>query len=241
MPKKDRLEKILHIDLWILAAAAAHTLLFAARELLGSFQTDPFWRTLSLLLACLLFYCGGLLYTKRTGDQKLFPRLFLLFFLLYLYLLFSFTLLDPSMGRGENSVYDSVGSKREAYNERFLNLIPFRSIYHVYIKGFLNGYVNTYYTLLNLAGNVCAFMPLAFFLPHLFKLQRRWYIFLPTMLLFVIAVEAIQYLFMIGSCDIDDLILNAGGAFLFFLFLKLPFMKRLIRLLTQIEPKKTCD
>ena len=42
---------------------------------------------------------------------------------------------------------------------------------------------------------------------------------------------------MIGSCDIDDLILNAGGSFLFFLFLKLPFMKKLISRLTEIQKK----
>lgn len=231
-------EGLWHADILILIAAAANLVAFAIHEILSQFHTHPLWRSLFLVVACLLLYLGGVLYTQRTGNKKLLPRLFGVFFLLYLYLILSFTLLDPSMGRGQNSVYDLVGDKRNAYNQRFVNLVPFRSIYHVYIKGFLGGYVNVYYTLLNLVGNVCAFMPMAFFLPYLFKHQKKWFVFLPTTLLFVVAVEFLQYLFMIGSCDIDDLILNAGGSFLFFLFLKLPFMKKLISRLTEI-PKKS--
>lgn len=221
-----------HADLWILAIASVLLALFVLREILAHTSSFPVTRALLLVMICLLFYIGGFLFSKRTNSKRILKKLFLLFFLLYAYLLLSLTLLDPSMGRGANSIYDSIEQTRSAYNHRFVNLIPLRSIYHVYIKGFLGGYVNAYYTFLNLLGNLVAFFPLAFFLPYFFSAQKRWYLFLPTALLSVALVEALQYLFMIGSCDIDDLILNAGGSFLFFLFLKIPFIHRLILKLT---------
>ena len=221
-----------HADLWILAVALGLLVVFALHEILAHTTSFPVTRALLLAVICLLFYMGGFLNSKRTGNKEILKKLFFLFFLLYVYLLLSLTLLDPAMGRGENSVYDSIEQTRDAYNSRFVNLVPFRSIYHVYIKGFLRGYVNAYYTFLNLLGNLVAFFPLAFFLPYFFPAQKRWYLFLPTALLSVTLVEALQYLFMIGSCDIDDLILNAGGAFLFFLVLKIPFVDQLIVKLT---------
>lgn len=239
MKKESRKTILCRADLWILIVAAILLALFALHEMTAHTANRPLTRALLLVVICLLFYAGGYLLAERTGNQRILKGFFLLFFFLYLYLLLSFTLLDPSMGRGDNSVYDQIEQTRKAYVSRFVNLVPLRSIYHVYIKGFLGGYVNAYYTLLNLLGNIFALMPLAFFLPYFFPAQKKWYLFLPTVLLTVILIEALQYLFMIGSCDIDDLILNAGGAFLFFLFLKLPFMIKLLDRLTKIKPKKS--
>ena len=220
------------VDLWILAAAILNLVAFIVHEIVVRNDHFPITRAILLAVNCLLFYVGGYLFSKRTGNKKILKYLFFLFFLLYLYLLLSLTLLDSSMGRGQNSVYTSIEKTRQAYRERFVNLVPFRSIYHVYIKGFLRGYVSAYYTLLNLLGNILALAPLAFFLPYFFPSQAKWYRFLPTAMLWVLLIEALQFCFMIGSCDVDDLILNAGGAFLFFLILKIPFVNKLILKLT---------
>lgn len=221
-----------YIDFWIMAAASLCLGSFVLHEVSVRADNFPITRALLLAVICLLFYIGGYLFSVRTGSKRILKSLFFLFFLLYLYLLLSLTLLDASMGRGENSVYNSIAQTRHAYNARFVNFVPFRSIYHVYIKGFFRGYVNAYYTLLNLIGNILAFMPLAFFLPYFFPSQAKWYLFLPTALLSVTLIESLQFSFMIGSCDVDDLILNAGGSFLFFLILKIPFVNRLILKLT---------
>lgn len=232
MRKESLLQRLRQIDLWLLlfACLLLCTLLF--HELCGRLRVDALMRTLLLIINCLLFYLGGILYCKRTHRKGLMKGLFALFFVLYLYLILSLTLLDPSLGRGAGSVYDQIGGKRESYLRHFVNFIPFHSIYNVYIKGFLGGYVDSYYILLNLVGNICAFMPLAFFLPYFFRAQKKWYCFLPTVLLFTVAVEALQFTLMVGSCDIDDLLLNAGGAFLFYLLLKLPFLQKLLKILT---------
>ena len=230
--KKNIRQQLCHIDVLILFASTICLAAFCFLEITAKPSQRPILRLLTPIMICLSYYLGGVLFAKRTGSKKLLRSLFLLFFLLYLYLLLSLTLLDPSMGRGENSVYAQIEQTRAAYNARFVNLVPLRSIYHVYIKGFFGGYVNAYYTLLNLLGNLLALTPLAFFLPYFFPRQKKWCVFLPTALLAVILIEFLQYFFMIGSCDVDDLILNAGGAFLFFLILKIPFLEKLILKLT---------
>ena len=231
--KKERIwNQLRYADVWILLFACLLLAALITRELFGYFRFTALTRTILLLINCAIFYLGGLLYCKRMRCNRLMRVLFGLFFALYLYLLLSLTLLDPSLGRGVGSVYDQIGGRRELYNQYFVNLVPFRSIYSVYIKGFLKGHINPYYTLLNLLGNVCAFMPLAFFLPYFLRAQRKWYCFLPTVLLVAVTVELLQLALMVGSCDVDDLLLNTGGAALLYLLLKLPTLQRAIRALT---------
>lgn len=65
---------------------------------------------------------------------------------------------------------------------------------------------------INLAGNVVMFVPLGYFLPRLFRgLGKLW----RTLLVcagIVATVELIQLFALVGSCDVDDLILNLIGA-----------------------------
>lgn len=66
----------------------------------------------------------------------------------------------------------------------------------------------------NLAGNVVMFIPLGFLLPRVFPRLRD---FLKTVVfaaLLIVTVEAIQYYTMLGSCDVDDLLLNLPGVIL---------------------------
>ena len=229
-----------HADFWILLCASLFLFVFACTEvqnllLDGGIRHSAVYRAVLLLLICALFYCGTYLYAERTGNKQSLRRLMLLFFALYLYLLVNLTLLDRSLGRGTHTANVTSREKRAYYLERFVNFVPFQSIWEVYIQGFLHGYVNSYYMLLNLLGNLSALTPFAFFLPYFFKAQRKWYVFLPTMLVTVSLIEALQLLFMVGSCDVDDLILNVGGAFLMFLLLRVPIMQRLTEKLTGIE------
>ena len=227
------LHSLCHTETWIFFIASLLLVAFAAGEVRAhvfvSVSSESFLlRALLLLIVCLLFYLGGVLYVQRTQKREVLRRLFLFFFLMYLYLLLNVTLLERGLGR--NALILTEGElAREYYIQYYLNLRPFYSIWQVYIQGFLNGYVNAYYTALNLLGNICVFMPFALFLPLFFKAQRRWYCFLPTVLLCVILTEAAQFLFMVGSCDIDDLILNGGGAMLLYCILKLPPMQHLIK------------
>ncbi len=212
-------------DFWVFSAASFFLLLFAVTEGIMLFSAgvpkSAVRRVLLSLVICALYYLGGRLCVLRTDNTRILRRLSILFWFFYLYLLLNFTLLDKGMGRG-TLVWDADGNVRDYYLSRFVNFRPFRSIYEVYILGFVHGYVNAYYMLLNLLGNVCAFMPFALFLPLFWRAQKRWYVFVPTVIVAVATVEMLQFVFMVGSCDIDDLILNAGGAVFLYFILRIP-------------------
>lgn len=94
-----------------------------------------------------------------------------------------------------------------------LNLVPFRTIglfWYLLTRRQDLGLVRE--SIVNLGGNVIMFIPLGFFLPALFpKLGKLWRTLLAAALT-VIAVETAQLFLLVGSCDIDDLLLNLLGA-----------------------------
>jgi glycopeptide antibiotics resistance protein len=103
-----------------------------------------------------------------------------------------------------------------------LNLVPFRTM-----RLFWDAYGQMpRAALVNLAGNVAVFIPLGLFLPCLFKNQRRFWLFLLTVAGAVVIIETAQLFTTMGSCDVDDLILNLVGAAIGFGIFSLPFIRR---------------
>ena len=91
-----------------------------------------------------------------------------------------------------------------------LNLEPFHTI-RLFLKVLGNRVYSTS-AIINLGGNVIMFIPLGFFLPLVFPaLGKFWRTILATALI-ITAVELTQLFTLLGSCDIDDLILNVIGA-----------------------------
>lgn len=123
-------------------------------------------------------------------------------FLIYFLVLFYFLFFSEEMGR--------------TYSERgyHYNLIPFKEIGRfVHYREVLGDKA----VLLNLAGNVAAFIPFGAFLPifsarcrHI--LRTGWYSFELSLV-----VELLQLIFKVGSFDVDDLLLNTVGGILGFL------------------------
>lgn len=65
--------------------------------------------------------------------------------------------------------------------------------------------------LINLLGNVVMFVPLGLFLPFLFVPLRKLWRAMVTASLLIAAVEITQLFTLVGSCDVDDLLLNLLG------------------------------
>ena len=64
----------------------------------------------------------------------------------------------------------------------------------------------------NLLGNIVLFIPLGYFLPQVSaRLRKFWLTFLAVAFI-ITTIELAQLFFMVGTCDIDDLILNLAGA-----------------------------
>ena len=77
----------------------------------------------------------------------------------------------------------------------------------------------TYYDILgmealiiNLVGNVAAFMPFGFFMPVVSRRSRGPVRIILLGFGFSLMLETIQLVFRVGSFDVDDLILNTLGA-----------------------------
>lgn len=97
---------------------------------------------------------------------------------------------------------------------RSINLQPFvtMKLYWKLLQG-NNAYL-VRHAFINLVGNVVMFVPLGFFQPYLIAGLRKWHKTLLTTTVLILMVEVVQYITGLGSCDIDDLILNLAGAWL---------------------------
>ena len=90
-----------------------------------------------------------------------------------------------------------------------LNLIPFRTI-SSYINSILRGDIVAI-ALRNLVGNLLMFLPLGIYLPIIWNKCRNLWTTLLISLTVLIGIELIQFITLLGSLDIDDLILNLCG------------------------------
>jgi glycopeptide antibiotics resistance protein len=97
------------------------------------------------------------------------------------------------------------------YFYRSYSLTPFRSIQN-YIK-YKDSY-NYHTWWMNLYGNLLMLTPLGVLLPLISAWFRRSIVFVGSLLIFNLGIEAMQYMWRLGSFDIDDIILNSFGALL---------------------------
>ena len=130
-------------------------------------------------------------------DRK-FRIIGIVLFLIYLLFLSYVLFFAESFGR--STVVDTHG----------YNTVPFYEIRR-YIDNFDRlGIISV----INLGGNVLAFMPFGFFRPII---GRRKHSFIRTLVqgcLFSAAVEVTQLVTDVGSFDVDDIILNTSGVIL---------------------------
>lgn len=123
-------------------------------------------------------------------------------FLLYFVVLFYFLFFSEELGR--------------TYSERtyHYNLIPFHEIRRFIVYRRILGWKAV---VLNLWGNILAFLPFGFFLPiHSMRCQKFRYTAFYSFEL-SLSVELLQLVLKVGSFDVDDLLLNTVGGCLGFL------------------------
>ena len=123
-------------------------------------------------------------------------------FMIYLLILFYLLFFSESYGRTMDSGY------------RY-NLEPFKEIKRFWSNRDSLGW-NSVVT--NLVGNIIAFAPFGFFLPMLCRLGRNIIGCVLLSGLFSLAVETVQLYTKVGAFDVDDIMLNAIGGLVGFLF-----------------------
>ena len=100
-----------------------------------------------------------------------------------------------------------------------MNLIPFHTIGNYWKVVKQQEYTTLFYhCVINLGGNIFLFIPIGYFLPRLWPGLRNFFAFLLTCVLSITLVELLQLVTLLGSLDIDDLILNLFGMLLGYLF-----------------------
>ena len=105
--------------------------------------------------------------------------------------------------------------------ENGTNFIPFLTIKRMLVIFELD-YIDNKIAIVNLVGNFIAFMPFSFFALKIFHKKMKHplrFIFWTSVI--IILVEVIQLVTLTGSCDIDDFILNFGGAFVAYIILRI--------------------
>ena len=99
-----------------------------------------------------------------------------------------------------------------------INLTPLLTIKN-YLYVVVNRSNNEVFThcVINLVGNVVLFIPIGYLLPKIWQKQRNFFYFLFTCFISVFLVEITQLFTLLGSFDVDDVILNLGGMTLGFI------------------------
>lgn len=125
--------------------------------------------------------------------------IFSVLFVAYLVLLFYFLFFSEGFGRMQGA------------DEYHYNLVLFREIRR-FTK--YRHIVGNRAFLLNVFGNLIAFMPLGFFIPALSRKSKNGFAVVLNCFLVSLLVEVIQLVFKLGCFDVDDLLLNTLGGLL---------------------------
>ena len=143
---------------------------------------------------------------KRSAQQPFLRFLFLVYCGLMLWLLF-----------GRSFGWDDGLSYREMLRNN-INLTPLYTIRN-YLRVVIDRTNDAVYThcLINLLGNVLLFIPIGYLLPKLWRRQRNFLVFLCCALFLIRVIELTQLFTLLGSFDVDDIILNLPGMILGYL------------------------
>lgn len=133
---------------------------------------------------------------ERKSAKKKAVRIFL--FCLYLIVLSYLLFFAESFGRGASGDY------------RY-NFIPFTEIRRYLVHWETIGLFGV---AVNLLGNIVAFMPFGYFMSGLTENRLKTISVVLFSMEFSILVEVIQLVTKLGSCDVDDVILNTLGGWI---------------------------
>ena len=103
-----------------------------------------------------------------------------------------------------------------------LNLMPFHSItIYLYLLIHRPNKALVFYSLTNFIGNIVLFFPFGFLFPCLERKKRSLWRILLTALRLITLLEIAQLLTLLGSFDVDDIILNLSGVALGYLLFRI--------------------
>lgn len=140
--------------------------------------------------------------TTMKNADRIGKITFILYIALMLWLLF-----------GQRVSNDVQGGYWDELSQN-INLVPFRTI-----GGYMDRLYNSagklnHQAVINLGGNVIMFIPLGFLLPFVSDRAKKLKNCFVMTFVVILSVELLQFATLLGSFDIDDLLLNMIGIFM---------------------------
>lgn len=199
--------------------------------ILPSFTTLRFSHGEKFITAFIIFALGFMasrLLCVGAGSEKaqiIMKKTLIWLFLVYVLVVIDFTLISESFGRRLSNIFLLDKTQAKEYIGENTNFVPFDTI-KLYLNAHTKGNIEPYIVAENLLGNFLVFMPFAFFIPIAFCRVNSALKFLVAISLIVFIIELLQIVFLAGSADIDDFILNVLGAMLAYGVLGIKSVKR---------------
>ncbi|WP_430787344.1 VanZ family protein [Virgibacillus flavescens] len=107
------------------------------------------------------------------------------------------------------------------------NFVPFKTIRSYFLVMF-QGSMNAEIPIINLFGNVAAFLPMGIYLPFMINKLNNLGRFIMGMFVLLFFIETAKVVTRRGSFDVDDFILNMFGALIGFAIWRLKVVQKLI-------------
>lgn len=146
------------------------------------------------------FFLGGIAMDNQNKNHEKILRGCQCFFL-FIYVIF---LLRITFFKQVtlNNLFSAIGA-----SERTISIIPFQSIYDMAVSNASIGRI-----IENVLGNIVLFIPFGILFPIISNKKHKEV--LCAAIIFSLLIEITQFLFALGSTDVDDLIFNVLGAYI---------------------------
>lgn len=160
---------------------------------------------------------------KKENIKKCIIFLFILYCLALVYVLF----LHNSHRVRLNTFGINIFSREHI---EMCNIVPFKTISE-YFQRMTEHTINTDIVVTNLLVNLILFLPMGMAIPVLCekKINKFWK-FLLFIIFLTFLIEIIQFITLMGSTDIDDIILNTIGGCIGYGIVQIKFIRKLLKL-----------
>ena len=223
----------------IIKKTIGYGLLFVAMALIiilieDKISTDlyiPYKETVLILCLIAIFAISwtlvlGSILTKKDLKMNMMNTILGVLLIAYVITLFKVLFLDITNISGSHHIYSK--------EMRTLNLVPFETI-KMFIRSWNHGYLGKGLIISNIFRNILMFMPMVILMWCIFKTLRKPWLVVIINFVIIVAVETAQYIFAVGSCDIDDLILNMIGVIIGYIIVTRKSFQKLCKKLYIIE------
>lgn len=146
------------------------------------------------------FFLGGIaMDNQNKNHEKILRGCQWVFFIIYVIFLLRITFFKQVT---LNNLFSAIGA-----SERTISIIPFQSIYDMAVSNTSIGRI-----IENVLGNIVLFIPFGILFPIISNKKHKEV--LCAAIIFSLLIEITQFLFALGSTDVDDLIFNVLGAYI---------------------------